>query len=81
MLKKMTVTIIVLMFLGLCACDSGKPKTATEKAKESIEHAVDETKEAMHDAGSATKEAAHDAARAAEEAAHDVDHDIKKAVE
>ncbi len=69
MLKNLTIVIISLLLLSLAACDS-KPKTTTEKVKESVHNAADATKEAAHDAGVATKEAAHD-----------IKHDVKKAAE
>ena len=69
MLKNITIIVISLLLLGFAACDN-KPKTTTEKMKESIHNATD-----------ATKEAAHDAANATEEAAHDIKHDVKKAAE
>ncbi|MBW2683055.1 MAG: hypothetical protein JRC69_05770 [Deltaproteobacteria bacterium] len=66
MIKKALVIMVGLAFMGLVGCSQDEPKTAVDKAKES-----------MHDAGVATKEAAHDAASATKEMAHDA----KKAVE
>lgn len=76
MLKKLTLISVAILVLGLSACDN-KPKTTTEKMKDSVHKAVESTKEAAHDTASATKEAAHDAGRATNEAAHDIKKDIK----
>jgi starvation-inducible outer membrane lipoprotein len=76
MLKKLTLIFITIFILGLSACDS-KPKTSTEKMKESVHNAVESTKEAAHDTASAAKEAAHDAERSTREAAHDIKKDMK----
>ncbi len=77
MIKKAVVIMVGLAFMGLVGCSQDEPKTAEDKAKESIHDAATATKEAAHDAGSAVKEAGHDAASATKEAAHDA----KKAVE
>lgn len=69
MLKKLTILVAAVLVLGLAACESDKPKTATEKAKESVHKAVESTKEAAHDTAEATKEIAHD-----------VNKDVKEAV-
>ncbi len=70
---KCKITFILIFFgvLLLSGCGNEEPKTASDKVKESIQHAADVTKEAAHDMSVATKEAAHDASVAADEAIHD----------
>jgi len=77
MIKKVLVAVVGMMLLAMVGCSTDEPETAADKAKASLNNAVEATQEAAHDTASATKEAMHDTARATEEAAHDAKEAMK----
>jgi ElaB/YqjD/DUF883 family membrane-anchored ribosome-binding protein len=77
MKNKLSMLLAGMMLIALVGCGQDEAEKTADKAKESLQNAVETTKEAAHDVSVATKEAVHDASKATEEAVHDVKEAVK----